>query len=142
MQTSDQINGQVDPVVKPFVDMWSDYMTQANNATRSLLSEFEEHANLKSWQRRWSDAVSKSMEAYMRSPGFLQTMKHNTDAAIQTKRQANDVASEVARNLNLPMASDISGLFERLHSVEEQILNRLDGIDKRLQAIEEQSIEK
>jgi hypothetical protein len=35
------------------------------------------------------------------------------------------------------MASDISGLFERLHSVEEVILSRLGRIEERLQTIEE-----
>ena len=36
-------------------------------------------------------------------------------------------------------AGDISGLFERLHSVEEVILQRLDRIDARLKSIEEQT---
>jgi hypothetical protein len=35
------------------------------------------------------------------------------------------------------MASDISGLFERLHSVETAILERLGHIEKRLEAIED-----
>jgi hypothetical protein len=48
------------------------------------------------------------------------------------------MAKELARNFNLPMASDISGLFERLHSVETAILDQLGHIEKRLQAIEEQ----
>ena len=87
---------------------------------------------MKSWQRRWFDAVSKSMDAYMRSPVFLQAMKQNTDAAIKIKQQADDLATEIARNANIPTASDISGLFERLHSVEEVILSRLGRIDERL----------
>jgi hypothetical protein len=47
------------------------------------------------------------------------------------------LSKEFARNANIPTASDISGLFERLHSVEEVILGRLGRIEQRLEAIEE-----
>jgi hypothetical protein len=77
------------------------------------------------------------MDAYMRSPAFLQTMKQNTDLMIKIKRQSDDLTAEFARNANIPTAADISGLFERLHSVEEAILNRLARIEDRLQTIEQ-----
>jgi hypothetical protein len=130
-------NGSVDSVVKPFVDFWSDYVKKANDATREFVDEFNGHINTKSLQRKWFDAVSKSMDSYMRSPVFLEAMKHNSDAVTKLKQQSDDVVTEVARNANIPMASDISGLFERLHSVEEVILSRLGRIEERLQAIEE-----
>ncbi len=37
----------------------------------------------------------------------------------------------------MPLADDVFGLFERLHSTEQTILNRLLAIEDRLQAIEE-----
>lgn len=137
MADVNQTNRAYDPIMKPFVDFWSDYMKQANEATREFLDDIDDQANIKSFQRRWFDAVSKSADAYMRSPAFLQSMKQNTDAAIKLKLQADDLANEVARNANIPTASDISGLFERLHSVEEAILGRLGQIEERLESIEE-----
>jgi hypothetical protein len=128
-----------DPVVQPFVDFWSGYIQQANDATRELLEGMNGNADVKSWQRRWFDTVSKSMDAYMRTPAFLQAMKQNTDFLVKAKRQADDVATEIARNANIPTAADISGLFERLHSVEEVILGRLARIEQRLQTIEAQT---
>jgi hypothetical protein len=127
-----------DPVVKPFVDLWSDYLKRADDAARDFLDEFDASSNVNTWQRRWHDALSKSLDAYMRTPAFLQAMKQNTDAAVKFKRQFDDLTTEVARNMNLPMASDISGLFERLHSIEEAILVRLGRIEKRLEKIEGQ----
>jgi hypothetical protein len=73
----------------------------------------------------------------MRSPAFLHAMKQNADAVIKLKQQTDDLSKEFARNANIPTTSDISGLFERLHSVEEVILSRLGRIEERLQAIEE-----
>jgi hypothetical protein len=96
------------------------------------------NADVKTWQRRWYDAVSTSIDAYMRSPMFLQAMKQNTDTLVKAKQQADDLATEFARNANIPTASDISGLFERLHSIEEVILNRLGSIEEKLGTIEQQ----
>jgi hypothetical protein len=137
MSADKQINGTIDPILQPFFDLWSDYYKQVNEATRELLDNFENGANPKNWQRRWNDAVSKSADAYMRGPAFLHAMKQNTDAAIKIKQHTDDLSKEFARNANIPTASDISGLFERLHSVEEVILGRLGRIEQRLEAIEE-----
>jgi hypothetical protein len=128
---------QFDPVIQPYIDFWSDYIRRANDATRQFLDGVNGNSDVKTWQRRWSDAVSKSMDSYMRSPVFLQAMKQNTDSMIKAKRQADDLVTEIARNANIPTASDISGLFERLHSVEEVILSRLARIESRLKSIEE-----
>jgi hypothetical protein len=137
MAGGNKASAACDPIVKPFVEFWSDYLKQANDATREFLDDIDGQADIKSFQRRWFDTVSKSAEAYMRTPAFLQSIKQNTDAAIKLKLQADDVANELARNANIPTAGDISGLFERLHSVEEAILDRLSRIDVRLESIEQ-----
>lgn len=129
-----------DPVVQPFVDYWSDYMKQTNEVTRELFDGLDDGSEMKTWQRRWMETVSKSMDAYMRTPAFLELMKQNTNAAVKIKRQSEDWASEVARNANIPTAGDISGLFERLHSVEDAILNRLARIEERLEGLEAKQV--
>ena len=137
MVADSETNGTFDPAMQPFADFWSDYFKQANDVTRVFLDGIDDSIDLKAWQRRWLDSVSKSMDAYMRSPAFLQAMKHNMDSINQTKMRIDDALTEVARNANIPMASDISGLFERVHSVEETILRRLAHIDERLATIEQ-----
>jgi hypothetical protein len=136
MSAKPNSNGTTDPILKPFYDLWSDFYAKSNDATREFFEDVEENTNVRSWQRRWNDAVAKSADAFMRSPYFLQAMKQNTDAIVKIKQQADDLSKEIARNANIPTASDISGLFERLHSVEEVILDRLRRIEDRLEAIE------
>jgi hypothetical protein len=138
MSDENSFNGQIDPIIQPFVEFWSGYAKHANDTTRELLEGLDGNADVKSWQRRWYDAVSKSMDAYMRSPMFLQTVKQNTDAMIKTKQQTDDLTTEFARNANIPTAGDISGLFERLHSVEEAILGRLGRLEEKLATIQQQ----
>jgi hypothetical protein len=140
MLTKEASKGQENAVMQPFLDFWADYAKRADDSTREFIKTFHEGTDFNTWQRHWYEAISKSMDAYMRSPSFLKTIKQNSDAAIKMKVQSDDVASEVARNMNLPMASDISGLFERLHSVEEAILARLGSIEERLETIEERTL--
>ncbi len=137
MSNEHETDGLLDPVAQPFATFWSNYLEQANNATHDLLAGVGGIADVKNWQRDWSDAVSKSLDAYMRSPVFLQAMKQNADLMIKAKRQSDDLTTEIARNANIPTAGDISGLFERMHSVEEVILKRLGSIEERLKTIEE-----
>ena len=125
-----------DPVFSPFVRYWTEYADQVNNAAREIFSGFDDGSQLKSWQRKWMDALSQSMDAYMRTPAFLQAMKHHTDTAIKLKQKSDDLTSELARTANIPTASDISGLFERLKCIEDTILKRLEHMDKRLEFIE------
>jgi hypothetical protein len=130
-------DGMVDPSVQPFVDFWSSYIAQANQATSELINGVQGNADAKQWQRRWFETLSRSMDAYLRSPIFLKAMRENTDLIVKAKRQTDDLAAEFARNAHIPTTSDISGLFERLHSVEEVILRRMDRIEVRLTAIEQ-----
>jgi hypothetical protein len=137
MSGHQQASDVFDPIMQPFFNYWSDYAQQANQATREMLGGIDETVDFKNWQRRWSEAVSQSADAFLRSPMFLEAMKQNIDLAVKTKMHADDLATEFARNANIPTAGDISGLFERLHSIEVVILDRLNRIDNRLQLIED-----
>jgi len=125
-----------DPCVQPYLDFWTGYFHQATESTRKMLESAGGGADPRAWQRRWLETVRRSMDAYLRSPLFLKAMKQNLEAAIKMKMQVDDLHKEFARNANIPTAADISGLFERLRTVEDAILTRLTEIDERLETIE------
>jgi hypothetical protein len=136
MSTPDQVKFNFDPVIEPFVSFWTGLGQRTDETTRQVLGGLSDGSEIKSFQAKWSEALSKSMDAYMRTPAFLQAMKDRTDAAVKLKQRIDDWTCEVARNANIPTAGDISGLFERLKITEDAILSRLEHIDKRLDAIE------
>ena len=63
-------------------------------------------------------------------------MKQQLKAVTDLKGMQDQVIQDTARQFGLPLAADITGLFERLHSTEQNILNRLQAIEDRLKAIE------
>ena len=64
-------------------------------------------------------------------------MRQQLKAVTDTKSMQDHVVKGAARHLGLPLADDVFGLFERLHSTEQTILDRLQAIEERLRAIEE-----
>jgi hypothetical protein len=127
----------VGSLLEPYREFWADYVQQASDTARQMYQAAAgADADPRAWQRRWLEAVRASMDAYLRSPAFLRAMKQNMDMMIKAKLQADDFTKEFARNANLPTASDVTGIFERLRSAEDAILARLAQMDRRLEVIE------
>jgi hypothetical protein len=87
-------------------------------------------------QRRWLDAVAQSVESFMRTPAFLGAVKQNLKVMTDLKVFQDQLVKGAARQVGLPLADDISGLFERLDSIEREVLTRLGAVDSRLKAVE------
>jgi hypothetical protein len=118
-------------MMRPLMDLWSQiarettagFAWQTDAQPAHLLNPSR---CLRDWERRWMDAMSDSLDVYLRSPQFLDWMRHQSDLAVKTKQQSDNVTKEFARNAGIPTANDISGLYERLHSFEDSIIRHLD----------------
>lgn len=129
--------GEANPAVQPFAEFWNDYLDHSNESAKQFFESFDGKGDLEAWRQKWLEAMGQSMEAFLRSPAFLQAVKHNTDVVVRLKKEWDQAGKEVARNAGIPTAGDISGLFERLHTIEHGILERLNQIETRIAAIEQ-----
>jgi hypothetical protein len=118
---------------------WARWLEQSTRGTRALLEVMQTACDPQQLQHRWLDAVSRSLDDFMRSPAFLELLKINLKAMTDFKGLQDQVIEDTARQLGMPLAKDITGLFERLHSTEQTILTRLQAIEDRLKAIESES---
>jgi hypothetical protein len=115
---------------------WAQWMEQSTRGTQALLEVMQRAADPQQIQRHWLEAVSRSLDDFMRTPAFLEVLKNNLKAMTDIKGMQDQAIQDTARQLGMPLAADITGLFERLHSTEQKILSRLDAIEARLKAIE------
>ena len=115
---------------------WTQWLEQSSRGTQTLLEAMQATGDPKQLHQRWLDAVSQSLENFMRTPAFLEAMKQNLKVITDLKGFQNQVAQGAVHQLGMPLANDITGLFERLNSVEQKILTRLGAIDSRLKAVE------
>jgi hypothetical protein len=115
---------------------WTQWLEQSSRGTQALLEVMNTAGDPQQLQRRWLDAVSRSLDDFMRTPTFLELLNNNLKAITDLKGMQDQVVQDTARQFGLPLAADITGLFERLHSTEQTILDRLKAIEDRLKAIE------
>jgi hypothetical protein len=115
---------------------WAQWLEQSTRGTQALLEVMQKAGDPQQIQRHWLDAVSRSLDDFMRTPAFLEVLKNNLKAVTDMKGLQDQVIQDTARHFGMPLAADITGLFERLHSTEQTILGRLDAIEARLKAIE------
>jgi hypothetical protein len=114
---------------------WSRWMEQSTRGTQALLDMMQTAGDPRHIQRRWVDAVARSLEDFMRTPAFLEVLKSNLKAMTDLKELQNQVVQDIARQVGMPLNADITGLFERLHSTEKTILARLQSIEDRIQSL-------
>ncbi len=115
---------------------WTQWLEQSSRGTQALLETMQSVGDPQQLHRRWLDAVSQSLDDFMRTPVFLELLRNNLKAVTDLKGMQDQVVQDTARQFGLPLAADITGLYERLHSAEQNIINRLQAIEERLKAIE------
>ena len=115
---------------------WTQWLEQSSRGTQALLEVMQGAGDPQQLQRRWLDAMSRSLDDFMRTPTFLQLVGNNLKAVTDMKGMQDQVIQDTARHFGMPLAADITGLYERLHSTEQNIINRLQAIEERLKAIE------
>jgi hypothetical protein len=121
---------------QPLLDFWNQYFEQSGEHLQTALDGLGNWTDPAAVRQRWQDALAKSLDQFMRTPAFLEMMRRQFETMIQLKSASEDWARDLSRSTGIPRISDISGLFERLQIGQEAILTRLNGIEKKLSALE------
>jgi len=121
------------------MSFWVKWMEEASHGSQAVLEAMQSAGDPKQLQERWAAAMSESAESFLRTPAFMEVMRQNLKAITDMKRMQDNIVKDAARQLGMPLAEDITGLFDRLNSTEQKILKRLDAIEERLQSIETNS---
>ncbi|MFI5458664.1 MAG: hypothetical protein ACHRXM_24810 [Isosphaerales bacterium] len=120
----------------PLMEMWSKYLEQSGLQTQAAMEGLQSFADPQRFQQSWLDALSHSLEGFMRTPAFLEALKVNLKTMTDMKKMQDQMIEDTARHIGAPLASDIHGLFERLNVIEQSILARLSAIEEKLEALE------
>ena len=117
-------------------ELWAQLFERSDQQARAMLGMMQSVGDPADMQRRWLDAMAQSLDNFMRTPAFLEAMQRNMKAMTDLKVMQDKYVQGSARHLGMPLADDITGLFERLNSAEQSILNRLKSIESKLKALE------
>jgi len=135
MTTAGNLPSPLDPaaVMSAF---WAPCWDGVNQQTLAWMDALRTVGDPRAIQTRWLEAVGTGLEAFTRSPVFLEVMKRHLKAITDLKALQDQTAQTLAAVFGFPRVDDISGLFERFHSVERAIQGELKGIEARLGAVE------
>jgi hypothetical protein len=125
----------VDPA-RDFLDFWRSYFEQTAIQTRIFLETMQGGKAVDQMHHQWLESLSQSLDRFMRTPAFLEMLKLSLKRMIDLKLAQDQLTQSAVQRSGLPLASDVAGVFERVHGVEQAILARLDQLDDRLKAIE------
>ncbi|MGO9467512.1 MAG: hypothetical protein ACLQIB_30145 [Isosphaeraceae bacterium] len=119
---------------------WAQWLEQSTRGTQALLEITQgigDPQQTRERQQRWLETAAESFDSFLRTPPFMELMRQQLKAVTDLKMMQDQVVKGAARHLGMPLADDVFGLFERLHSTEQTIIDRLQAIEERLKAIEE-----
>lgn len=123
-------------LVKPWLDFWTQMFEQRSDWMQMMAAGAPANVDLQTLRKRWMEALTKSIDAYLRTPAFLESMRRNMETVTALKGSAELAKRELTRQAGMPYVEDIAGLYERLQTGHDQVLGRLEEIDRRLGAIE------
>ncbi len=128
-------NPAADPA-QDFLEFWRNYFEQTAIQTRILLESVQGGKPLGQVHDQWLASLSQSLESFMRTPAFLEVLKQTLKRMVDLKRLQDEMMQSAVQQTGLPLATDVTGVFERVHSAEQAILTRLASLEDRLKAIE------
>ena len=137
--SSDKSNESVSLAADPardFLEFWRNYFEQTAIQTRILFEGMQGGKSLDQLQTQGLESLSQSLDGFMRTPAFLEVLKQSLKRMIDLKQMQDQMSQSVAQQTGLPLAADVRGVFERVHSAEQTILKQLAKLDDRLKAIE------
>jgi hypothetical protein len=122
---------------------WAQWLEQSTRGTQALLEITQGVTDPKQAQERQQrvlETAAETFDSFLRTPPFMELMRQQLKAITDLKTFQDQMVKGAARHVGMPLADDVFGLFERLNSTEQKILNRLQAIEDRLRAIEERGL--
>jgi hypothetical protein len=121
-----------------FAKMWTEFVSKM--AASGLA--FDPKATPPEAIRQFRDAMLRAMEQYcieyMRSPEFLEDLRGGMDAAIEARKQLNEMLNRMYSEMQGVTRQDADGMMARMRQIETRVDERLAGIEAKLDRLVEQ----
>ena len=119
----------------PFTRFWTEFMTRAGGGSMmpplAMTPEGMEQA-----RKTFFEVLAKHAEEFMRSEQFLTAMKHSLDNALAFKQQMNQFLTRGLQTAQMPSRADSDHMVLLIRGVEDRILDKLDELGERVEALE------
>ncbi|MBI4718981.1 MAG: hypothetical protein HY763_14335 [Planctomycetes bacterium] len=128
----------------PFSRFWMDMMSRMTSAAMPAAAPTagplgasplgEEY--LRTMRQAFFDAWAKYCDEYLGSEPFLEIMRKSMENALAFKRQVNEFLAKSVHEAQMPSREDTDSIMLVLRSMEERVLDRLEKLSQRVEALE------
>lgn len=128
-----------------FTKLWTDMMSRMTSAAASAMPGMGASAVpppapsdefLKQMRQSFFDAWARSCDEFMRSDQFLDMMKRSMDSALAFRKQMNEFLTRALSDGQMPSRQDTDALMDVLRSFQERVLDQLQSLSQRVEALE------
>lgn len=123
------------PGPEAFATFWQDMFARMTPPTAAGVPPMQPEF-IDRWRKAFFDAMTKSMDDYMRSEAFLQSMKQSMDQALSWQKMMNEHLQKGLSAAQMPSREDSDHVVRLLHGIEDRILQRLEKLEQRLDKVE------
>lgn len=123
-------------VMQPWLDYWTHFVEQRSDWAQMMMAATPPNVDLAQLRKRWLDTLTKSIDAYLRTPAFLDSMRRNLEATTALKSSTDAAQREASRQAGMPHVDDIAGLYERLEMCHAEQMEKLNTLERRLTTLE------
>ena len=118
----------------PFTRFWSDIMAGMSGGVGAPGSTQDDM--MRQMRRVFFDAWAQQCEEFMRSDAFLAMMKQSMESALAFREKTNEYLNKALNDAHMPSREDTDSILIAVRTLQEQVLDRLDGLSKRVEALE------
>jgi hypothetical protein len=119
-----------------FSRFWTDAMSRAMGAGGWQPQAPSRDDVMRQMRQAFLDAWEQHCIELMSSEAFLDLMRKSMDNALLFKNQMNQLVAKVMQESPIPSKDDTDSILQVLRSIEGRVLDRLEELTKRVNAIE------
>jgi hypothetical protein len=132
--------------VQQLTTTWLDFATRMTAAGLSFQPDQSPPDAARHVRDVTLDALGREADKYMRSPQFLQAIKQTLDTSIAARKQLNTFLAQAHHSVQGVAKQDMDALSLSVRQMQtrvldrlEQLIERMDEVSRRLEAMESPS---
>lgn len=120
----------------PFSRFWMDLMSKMSGTPFAPTGAQMQDDAMKRMRQAFFDAWAKHCDEFLRSDAFLDVLKKSMDSALAFKQELNEFLTKALHEKQMPARSDTDSILLVLRSMEDRVLERMDKLTQRVDALE------
>jgi len=120
----------------PFSRFWMDLMSKMSGTPFAPTASQLQDDTMRRMRQAFFDAWAQHCDEFLRSDAFLEVMKKSMDSALAFKQELNEFMTKALHDQQMPARSDTDSILVVLRSLEDRVLERIDRLSHRVDALE------